>query len=46
MKNNETINILNHKVNEQNVKEYFRYVDDTFILFNGTNRQAKLCLTI
>lgn len=37
------INILNHKVYKQYIKEYFRYyVDDTFILFNGTNRQAEI----
>jgi len=42
MKNYESINILNHKVYKQYIKAYFRYVDDTFILFKGTNRQAEL----
>src|ERR1700678_399265 len=42
MQNYESINILNHSVYKQHIKAYFRYVDDTFILFKGTDRQAEL----
>ena len=42
MQNYESINILNHSVYKQYIKAYFRYVDDTFILFKGTDRQAEL----
>jgi hypothetical protein len=42
MQNYESINILNHKVYKQYIIAYFRYVDDTFILFKGTNRQAEV----
>lgn len=33
----EKIKILNHKMYMQYIETYFRYIDDTFILFNGTN---------
>lgn len=42
MQNYETINILNHKVCKRYIRAYFRYVDNTFILFNGINRQAEI----
>lgn len=40
MQHYETNNILNNKNYKQNIKAYFRYVDDTFILFRGSDRQA------
>jgi len=35
-------NILFNKVYNPFIKAYFRYIDDNFILFRGTNRQAKI----
>jgi len=34
--------ILSNKLYNQFIEAYFRYVDNTFILFRGTNRQAEI----
>ena len=41
MQNYETNNILNNNIYCTYIKAYYRYVDDTFILFSGSNRQAQ-----
>ena len=41
MQNYETNNIINNKIYSPFIKAYYRYVDDTFILFRGSNRQAE-----
>lgn len=45
MQNYENKYILNNIQLKQNIISYFRYVDDTFILFKGTNHQANSMLS-
>lgn len=40
MQNYESTHILNHSIQKQYIKTYFRYVYDTLILFKGKNQQA------
>jgi hypothetical protein len=41
MQNYETNNIINNKLYKPYTKAYFRYGDDTLILFRGSNRKVE-----